>query len=89
MSEHPVTLAVSDCVYNRAQQIAQATSQSVEQVLARQPEESFTQPLNIQTKPENFKHLASEEDMIHIEPLSGPEIVERLTWRLGRNGNRK
>ena len=43
MTEHPVTLAVSDSVYNRAQLIAEATSQSVEQVLARQLQESFTE----------------------------------------------
>lgn len=41
MSEHPVTLAVSDYIYNRAQQIAEATTESIEQVLARQLHESF------------------------------------------------
>ncbi len=43
MTEHPVTLAVSDYVYNRARQIAEATAQPVEQVLARQLQESFTE----------------------------------------------
>ena len=45
MTEHPVTLAVSDNVYNRARQIAKDTAQSVEQVLAQQLEESFTAPI--------------------------------------------
>ncbi len=43
MNEHPVTLAVSDYVYSRAQRIAEATAQPVEQVLARQLQESFTE----------------------------------------------
>jgi hypothetical protein len=43
MTEHPVTLAVSDNVYNRARKIAEATAQPVEQVLARQLEESFSE----------------------------------------------
>ena len=45
MAEHPVTLAVLENVYNRARKIAEATAQSVEQVLAQQLESLTELPI--------------------------------------------
>ena len=76
MAEHPVTLAISDYVYNRAQQIAEATTQSVEQVLARQLQESFNElsvlPSEEQAELAALKYLSNDtlramarEQMLH------------------------
>jgi|SRR5579871_1197031 len=45
MTDHSVTLTVPDYVYDRARQIAEATSQPVEQVLRQHILESFSEPL--------------------------------------------
>src|SRR5690242_7045979 len=64
MAEHPVTLTVSDYVYNRAQQIAEVTTQSVEQVLARQLQESFNElsvlPSEEQAELAALKYLSND-----------------------------
>ncbi len=64
MTEHPVTLAVSDYVYSRAQRIAEATAQPVEQVLARQLQESFTElsvlPTEEQAELAALKYLSND-----------------------------
>jgi hypothetical protein len=45
MADHPVTLTVPEHVYESALEIAEATAQAVEQVLARRLEEAFADPL--------------------------------------------
>ncbi len=44
MTDYSVTLMVPDYVYDRARKIAEATAQSVEQVIRRQIEEAFAEP---------------------------------------------
>src|SRR5579859_797258 len=45
MTDHSVTVIVPDYVYARARKIAEATAQPVEQVIRRQIEEAFSEPL--------------------------------------------
>jgi hypothetical protein len=45
MSHYSVTLPVPDYIYDRARQIAEETSQSIEAVLLQQLQEAFTEPL--------------------------------------------
>src|SRR5262245_6015571 len=45
MSHYAITLPVPDYIYDRARQVAEDTSQSIEDVLVRQLENAFTEPL--------------------------------------------
>ena len=45
MSHYAVTLPVPDYIYDRARQIAEDTSQSIEAVLLQQLRDAFTEPL--------------------------------------------
>ncbi len=47
MTDYSVTLTVPDYVYDRARKIAEATAQPVEQVIRRQIEEAFSEPLPV------------------------------------------
>lgn len=89
MTEHPVTLAVSDYVYNRARRIAQATAQSVEEVLSRQLEEAFIVSPDAYHNParealiEKLNQLRASGAYDHVESLYGkyanpnvPEMTE-------------
>ena len=45
MSHYTVTLPVPDYIYDRARQIAEGTSQSIEAVLLQQLQDAFAEPL--------------------------------------------
>ena len=45
MSDHPITLAVPESVYNRARQLAETSSEPIERVLVRQLEVALSDPL--------------------------------------------
>jgi hypothetical protein len=45
MSHYTVTLPVPDYIYDRAHQIAEGTSQSIETVLLQQLQDAFAEPL--------------------------------------------
>lgn len=45
MSDHPITLSVPEYVYNRARKLAESNSEAIEQVLVRQLENAFSEPL--------------------------------------------
>lgn len=45
MTDHPITLNVPEHVYDRARQLAETTSESIEHVLVRQLEVALSEPL--------------------------------------------
>jgi hypothetical protein len=89
MTEHPVTLAVSDYVYNRARKIAEATSQPVEQVLARQLEESFSDlavlPSDEQAELAALKYLSDDTLRAMAREQMPHSRQERMHSLLDRN----
>jgi hypothetical protein len=65
MSHYSVTLPVPDYIYDRARQIAEGTSQSIEAVLLKPLQEAFTRPLpdlvpDEQRELEALTHLSND-----------------------------
>ena len=88
MSDHPVTLAVPEHIYDRARQIAKATSQPLEQVLIKRLEESFTELSELQPDEQAelsaFKLLSddtlraiSREQMSHARQEQMQRLMDR------------
>ena len=72
MSDHPVTLAVPDPLFDRVRQIAEAAKQPIEAILLQRLEEAFSEPLPL---------LASDEqaELDALEHLSDDAL-----WTIAR-----
>src|SRR4051794_29547065 len=89
MSDHPVTLAVPEHIYDRARQIAQSTAQPLEQVLIRRLEEAFAElpelPPDEQAELAAFNYL-SDDTLRAIAREQMPHArQERMQGLMGRN----
>jgi hypothetical protein len=89
MADHPVTLRVPDHVYEGARQIAQATSQPIEQVLVRRLEEAFADPLpNLPpdeiAELEAFKQLSDDT----LRSIAREQMPRSIQDRMQFLGNR-
>ncbi len=72
MSDHPITLSVSEQVFDRMRHVAETVSESVEEVAARRLEAAFPEPLPV---------LAPHEEA-ELEALA--HLSDDALWTMAR-----
>ena len=89
MTDHIVTLTISESAYAEARRIAEGSAQTVERVLASQIERSLEDlsglPPDEQVELAAMQHLSDEVLTTIAQEKAPPDVQERVTVRLALN----